>query len=50
MLWAPTLPDCAPLDHGIWAFVKSKACTSPHTSVDALKASDEEQWDAMEED
>ncbi|QQP37282.1 Putative transposable element [Caligus rogercresseyi] len=47
--WPPSSPDVAPLDYGIWGFVESKACATPHPSVDALKASVEKEWADMSE-
>ena len=47
--WPPSSPDAAPLDYGVWGFVESKACVVPHPSVEAMKASVEREWDAMEE-
>ena len=35
----PSSLDTTPLDYGIWGFVESKACATPHPSMDALKAS-----------
>ena len=45
--WPPSSPDAAPLDYGIWGYVESKACATPHANVDALKSSVEKEWDAM---
>ncbi|QQP57556.1 Putative transposable element [Caligus rogercresseyi] len=47
--WPPSSPDVAPLDYGIWGFVESKACATPHPSVDALKTSVEKEWADMSE-
>ncbi len=49
-LWPPSSLDAVPLDYGIWGFMKSKACTVPHLSVDAMKASVTREWAAMSED
>ena len=48
--WPPSSPDCAPLDYGIWGFIESKACATPHPNVDSLKASVEREWAEMPED
>eukprot|EP00095_Tigriopus_kingsejongensis_P010941 maker-scaffold234_size243041-snap-gene-1.25 protein:Tk10941 transcript:maker-scaffold234_size243041-snap-gene-1.25-mRNA-1 annotation:"hypothetical protein Y032_0887g2867" len=32
------LPDCLPLDYGIWGYVESKGCRTPHKNVSNLKA------------
>ncbi len=45
--WPPNAPDANPLDYGVWGAVESKACNSPHSSVDSLKASVEQEWAAM---
>ncbi len=47
--WPPSSPDAAPLDYGIWGYVESKACATPHASIDAMKASVEQEWAAMPE-
>lgn len=31
--WPPLSPDCAPLDYGIWGFIKSKACAARYPSI-----------------
>eukprot|EP00095_Tigriopus_kingsejongensis_P005995 snap_masked-scaffold1233_size54137-processed-gene-0.8 protein:Tk05995 transcript:snap_masked-scaffold1233_size54137-processed-gene-0.8-mRNA-1 annotation:"multidrug resistance-associated protein 14" len=49
-MWPPSSPDCPPLDYGIWGYVESKACRTPHKSVSDLKASVEEHWVAMHVD
>eukprot|EP00095_Tigriopus_kingsejongensis_P002623 maker-scaffold290_size220039-snap-gene-0.6 protein:Tk02623 transcript:maker-scaffold290_size220039-snap-gene-0.6-mRNA-1 annotation:"solute carrier family 22 member 15-like" len=41
---------CRPLGYGIWFYVESKACRTPHKSVSDLKASVEEHWAAMDVD
>ena len=46
-LWPPSSPDAAPLDYGIWGFMKSKACATPRPNVDALKASVKKEWANM---
>ncbi len=48
--WPPSSTDCAPLDYGIWGYVESKTCATPHKSVDDLKASVEQEWANMSED
>ncbi|XP_059094623.1 uncharacterized protein LOC131889516 [Tigriopus californicus] len=48
--WPPSSLDCAPLDYGIWGYVESKACATPHSSVDAMKAAVEREWAAMDEE
>lgn len=45
--WPPSSLDCATLDYSILGNVESKTCGTPHPSVDALKASMEEQWALM---
>ena len=47
--WPPSSLVTAPLDYGIWGFVESKACATPHPSMDALKASVQKEWADMSE-
>jgi len=49
-LWPPSSPDCSPLDYGIWGYIKSRACSTPHPNIDSLKASVEEEWATMSND
>ena len=49
-MWPPSSPDLNPLDYGVWGIVESKACATPHASVDVLKASVEKEWEGMEEE
>jgi len=48
--WPPSSPDLSPLDYGIWGYVESKACATPHASVEALKSSIEKEWTDMSMD
>ncbi len=45
--WVRSPPDMALLDYGIWGIVKSKACSVPHMSINALMASVEREWATM---
>ena len=45
--WPLPLPNCSPLDYSILGYVESKACASPHTSADALKAFLKKEWATM---
>ena len=36
-----------PLDYGIWGYVESRACKTPHVNVVALKASVKWEWATM---
>ena len=38
------------MDYGIWGAVERKACSTPHASVDALKAAVEKEWTDMSVD
>ena len=44
---ASPIPDCAPLDYGIWGEVERKACATPHSSKAALIAKVDEEWANM---
>ena len=48
--WPPSSPDCSPLDYGIWGVVESRACATPHRSVDDMKAAVEQEWANMSVD
>ena len=37
-LWPPSSLDLNPTDFAIWSILESKACSSNHSSVEALKA------------
>lgn len=45
--WAPNSPDLNPLDYSIWAILKTKACATPHRSVEALQAALRQAWDEI---
>ena len=49
-IWPPSSPDLNPMDFATWGAVESKACSSPHPSVDAMKASVELEWTNMSVD
>ncbi len=46
-MWPLSSPDCNPLDYRIWGKVESKACLTPHRSVDDLKSAVKEEWAKM---
>ena len=46
-MWPPSSPDLSPLDYGIWGKIERKACSTPHRSVEDLKACVEEEWATM---
>lgn len=48
--WPPYSPDANPLDFTFWVRVESKSCRVRHPNIDALKASINENWEAMSED
>ena len=48
-MWPPSSPDLNPLDYGIWGYVEAKACATPHSNVESLKASVDREWAAMPE-
>jgi len=50
MLWPPSSPDANPLDFAIWGWLEARACSVPHTSVDALKAAVNTEWANMPAD
>ena len=45
--WAPNSPDWTVLDYFAWPFLESKACSKPHKSVAALKASLVKEWNEI---
>lgn len=42
--WPPNSPDLAVMDYFVWPYLESQACSRPHNSVTALKASLVEEW------
>ena len=45
--WAPNSPDWNVMDYFAWPYLQSKACSRPHNSIAALKASLVREWDAI---
>ena len=48
--WPPNSPDLNPMDYSVWSVSESKACTSPHSSVNSLKAALVKAWDEIDEE
>ena len=46
-LWPATRPDLSPLDFSIWSILETKACSSSHPTVEALKAKLAKEWVAV---
>jgi inhibitor of nuclear factor kappa-B kinase subunit alpha len=46
--WPPNSPDLSPLDFSVWSVLETKACASPHKSLDSLKAALQEAWDDLD--
>ena len=46
-VWHPSSPDLNPLDYSVWSVLESRACKSPHNSVNALKASIVRSWQSL---
>jgi hypothetical protein len=46
-VWPPSSPDLNPLDYSVWSVIEAKACKTPHSSVDTLKASITKAWRMM---
>ena len=45
--WPARSPDLNPLDYSIWSTLKNKVCSTPHPTVEALKAKLLKEWDAI---
>ena len=48
--WPSNSPDLNPLDYSIWSYLETKACSTPHKSLDSLKASLIKAWNEMPAD
>jgi hypothetical protein len=46
-IWPPSSPDLNPLDYSVWSVLESKACATPHSNVEALKASIVRAWRSL---
>ena len=45
--WPPNSPDLNVMDYFVWPYLQSKACSKPHKSIEALKASLVKEWDEV---
>ena len=45
--WPARSPDLNPLDYSIWSILENKVCSTPHPTVEALKAKLLKEWDAI---
>jgi AraC-like DNA-binding protein len=45
--WPPNSPDWTVLDYFVWSYLESKACSKPHKSISALKASLVKEWNEI---
>lgn len=48
--WPPNSPDINPLDYSVWAVLEKKACSTPHKSLDSLKAALKKAWAELDDD
>ncbi len=48
--WPASSPDLNVLDYTIWSVVDAKACSKPHVSVEAVKASIMVKWNDISKD
>ena len=46
--WPPYSPDLNPLDFSVWSVLESKACSTPHKTLDSLKRSLKKAWDELD--
>lgn len=42
--WPPYSPDLNPLDFCVWSILESKACATPHASLESLKRALQTEW------
>ena len=49
-IWLPSSPDLSPLDFSIWGHIKSMTCSKCHSSLTALKRSENHAWHNMNKD
>ena len=47
--WPASSPDLNPLDYILWSHLGSKACATPHSNLDSLKAALIREWDEIDD-
>ena len=46
-IWPPSSPDLNPLDYCIWGMLEEKVNSKRHSSIEALKASIQREWNDL---
>jgi transposase len=47
--WPPSSPDLNPCDYAIWSILESRACATPHTSVESLMNALKREWEKLDQ-
>ena len=45
--WPAQSPDLNPLDYSIWSIVEKRVCSTPHQTLESLKAKLMKEWDTI---
>lgn len=45
--WPPYSPDLNPMDYSLWSILEARTCSTPHRTVDDLKATLTREWDKI---
>ena len=45
--WPAQSPDLNPLDYSIWSILEKRVCSTPHQTLESLKAKLMKEWDAI---
>ena len=45
--WPARSPDLNPLDYSIWSIMEKRVCSTPHQTLESLKAKLIKEWDAI---
>ena len=45
--WPARSPDLNPLDYSIWSILEKRVCSTPHQTLESLKAKLMKEWDAI---
>uniref|UniRef100_A0A7I5EDS2 DDE_3 domain-containing protein n=1 Tax=Haemonchus contortus TaxID=6289 RepID=A0A7I5EDS2_HAECO len=49
-MWPSNSPDLNPMDYSVWSYLQQKVSSSPHRSLDSLKAALQMEWQKIDVD
>uniref|UniRef100_A0A7I5E7H4 DDE_3 domain-containing protein n=1 Tax=Haemonchus contortus TaxID=6289 RepID=A0A7I5E7H4_HAECO len=49
-MWPSNSPDLNPMDYSVWSYLQQKVSSSPHRSLDSLKAASQMEWQKIDVD